>query len=201
MGFVFKINEELAAISVTATELLSITRTITNFIKDPAFKQQFNGIIAEINKSYGVVMDSFAPFYELASEEKFTQLFDETFNRFKSRYLMDVSKPRRYCDNVYDAYVKMQQTKEAKTGFPVLRRSFSRLDAFYDKWITNDALLAMSIDGALKLKNRLLTEISEIKNKDSEDAYLVFSSALDDFNDFLSVIQTKADNVNAVVAS
>ena len=112
---------------------------------------------------------------------------------------MEVSKPRRYCDNVYDAYIKMQQTKEAKTGFPVLKRSFSRLDIFYDKWITNDALLAMSIDGVLKLKNRLLTEVAEIKHKDAEDAYFVFSSAFEDFRDFLTLIQNKSESVSSIV--
>ena len=199
MGFVFKINEELAAITVTATELLSVTRSITGLIKDADFLQRFSEIIAEINKSYGVVIDSFSPFYEIGNEARFTQLFDEKHETFKSHYLMEVSKPRRYCDNVYDAYIKMQQTKEAKSSYPVLKRSFSRLDALYDKWITNDALLAMSIDGALKLKNRLLNEISEIKKKDAELAYIVFSSAFDDFRDYLALIQTKSDSVSRIV--
>jgi hypothetical protein len=199
MSYVFKINEELAAITVTATELLSVTRTISEFIKNAAFLQSFNEIITEINKSYAVVFESFSPFYELDSEEKFIRHFDEKFETFKGRYLMDVSKPRRYCDNVYDAYIKMQQTKEAKTSFPVLKRSFSRLDTFYDKWITNDNLLAMSIDGALKLKNRLLTEIEQIKQKDTEDAYIVFSSAFEDFRDFLTLIQAKSDGVSGTV--
>lgn len=199
MEFVFKINQELAAVTVTATELLSVTRTISGLIKDKAFVQLFNGIVAEINKSYGVVVESFSPFYELDSEEAFTRLFDEKYEAFKGRYLMDVSKPRKYCDNVYDAYIQMQQTKEAKTTFPLLKRSFSRLDVFYDKWITNDALLAMSIDVALKLKNRLLTEIAEIKKKDVEYAYIVFSSAFDDFRDYLTLIQTKSAGVSAIV--
>jgi hypothetical protein len=199
MSFVFKINEELAAVTVTATELLSITRTISGFIKATAFLQDFNEIIAEINKSYGVVIDSFSPFYGLDNEEKFSRHFDEKFETFKGRYLMDVSKPRRYCDNVYDAYIKMQQTKEAKTNFPPLKRSFSRLDTFYDKWITNDNLLGMSIDGALKLKNRLLTEIAQIKLKDTEDAYIIFSSAFEDFHDFLTLIRVKSETISDIV--
>ena len=78
---------------------------------------------------------------------------------------------------------------------------FSRLDTLYDKWITNDAQLAMSIDGVLKLKNRLLNEIAEIKQKDAELAYIVFSSAFDDFRDYLTLIQTKSDRVSHIVNS
>ena len=199
MGFVFKINEELAAIGVTATELLSISRTITGLTKNTAFYPQFGEIVAEINLSYGVLIDSFSPFYELDSEEKFAQQFDEKHETFKASFLMDVSKPRKYCDNVYDAYIKMQQTKEAKSSFPMLKRSFSRLDTFYDKWITNDALLAMNIDSALRLQNRLLNEIGEIKAKDAELAFLVFSSALDDFRDYLTLIQNKSERVSDIV--
>ena len=201
MGFVFKINEELAAIAVTATELLSISRTITGLIKSSAFGQCFSDIVSEINQSYGVVIESFAPFYELDSEEAFIRLFDKKYDSFKGRYLMDVSKPRRYCDNVYDAYIQMQQTKEAKTSFPILKHNFSRLDMFYDKWITNDNLLAMSIDGVLKLQNRLLNEIAEIKQKDAEDAYAVFSSAFDDFRDYLMLIQTKSEEIASKVVA
>jgi hypothetical protein len=201
MGFVFKINEELAAIAVTATELLSITRSTTELIKNPVFIDLFYEIVAEINKSYAVVMDSFSPFSVINSEEDFEKLFDERHAAFKDRFLMDVSKPRRYCDNVYDAYIQMQKTKEAKSSFPMLKRSFSRLDTFYDKWITNDNLLAMSIDGVVKLQNRLLNEIADIKAKDTEDAYFIFTAAFEDFRDFLSLIQVKSDSVYGIVTS
>lgn len=201
MGLVFEINEDLALVAVTATELLSVTETITGLIRNESFLQQFKPIIAEINRSYGVVLDSFAPFQELDNEETFVEHFDEKHAAFKGGYLMDVSKPRKYCDNVYDAYIAMQQTKEAKTSFPVLRQTFARLDRFYDKWITNDAMLAMCIDGALKLKNRLLNEIAEINAKDSEDGYRLFASAFDDFGGFLELIRAKRDRVAQRVAS
>jgi hypothetical protein len=199
MGFVFKINEELASITVTASELLSVTRTITGLIKNQAFVQLFSGIIGEINKSYGVILDSFAPFYELDSEEKFVQRFDEIHQAFKGSYLLDVSKPHKYFENVYDAYIEMRHTKEIKTGFPLLKDTFSRLDEFYDKWITNDSYLALNIDGALKLKNRLLNEIAELKQKDEEYAYLRFASALDDFRDYITFIQDKSNKVASLV--
>lgn len=199
MGFVFKINEELASIAVTASELLSVTQTITGMIKNEAFVQLFSGFIREINKSYDVVIESFAPFYGLDSEEKFVRHFDEIHQTFKDRYLLDVSKPRKYFDNVYDVYIELQHTKEVKTGFPILKNSFSRLDAFYDKWITNDAYLAINIDGALKLQNRLLNEISELNKKDVEHAFINLSSAFDDFRDFVTLIKNKSDRVSSLL--
>lgn len=200
MGFVFKINEELAAIAVTATELLSITRSIKGLIRDNAFIDKFDEIIAKINQSYGVVSDSFNPFYTLDSEKNFEQNFDALHVVFKDCYLMEASKPRRYCDSVYEAYIELQKTKVAKSSFPLLKRNIERLDVFYDKWVTNDNLLAMSVDGVLKLQNRLLNEIAELKGKDTEDAYIIFSSAFDDFRDYLTLIQTKNAEVSEIVA-
>jgi hypothetical protein len=193
MSFVFKINEELARVAITATELHSVTRTISHFIKSPEFVQAFRNIIAEINKSYVVVTDSFLPFYQLDSEEKFSQLFDEKHDAFSNNYLMEVSKPRKYCDNVYDDYIAMRQMKEAQTTFPLLKESFARLDVLYDKWINNDVFLAMSIDGAIKLKNRLLNDIATMKARDTEDAYFLFSSAFDDFHDYVDLIKNRSE--------
>ncbi len=200
MGFEFKINEELATISVTATELSSITSSITGLIKNADFLQKFNEIVAEIDKSYSVVIESFTPFISLDSEELFFRFFDERNEAFKGHYLLDVSKPRKYCDNVYDAYIQLLHTKEAKSNFPPLKRNFERLHTFYDKWVTNDCLLGMSIDGVLKLMNRLLNEIGELKQKDVEDSYAVFASALADFQGYLDQIQAKSDQVMGMVA-
>ena len=199
MGFEYKINEELATITTIANELLSITRAITGLVRNNDFLECFNGIIREINKSFPVVLDSFIPFTALDSEQAFEQGFDDCYETFKAGYLMEASKPRRYCDSVYDTYILMQKTKEAKSQFPILKRSFARLETLYDKWITNDAMLAMSIDGVLKLQNRLLNEIAEMKSKDVEDAYMVFSAAMGDFVGYLTLIQQNSENISVLV--
>ncbi len=196
---IFKMDQQLAVITVTATELLSVTQTITRFIKASEFAKAFSEIIAEINKSYSVLTDSFAPFYELDSEEKFLQWFDEKYSAFKVSYPRDISKPRKYCDSVYDAYIAMKQMKEAKTSFPLIKENFTRLDVLYDKWITNDACLAMEIDGVLKSKSRLLSDIAEMKEKDPEDAYIIFSSAFDDFHDYITFIENKSQRIAGLV--
>lgn len=202
MSFVFKINEELSATSVTAIELISITRTFHSLIKDAEFTALFDSIVATINQSYQVVDQLMSPFLQLDDEASFTQHFDQVLADFKEHYLFDVSKPRRYCDNVYDDYIKLQHSKQAKSGFPLLRRTFARLDGFYDKWITNDNLLAMSIDNAIKLYNRHLSEIAEIKQYDAEDAFVIHHSANEDLSVYTRLIQSKYEQlVELVVAA
>ena len=190
MSFEFKITEELSIIPVTAAELLSIARSYQHFVKSPESLLLFNAIIYEISKSYGVVVDILSPFLELDNEDRFSQQFDEQFRQFKESYLFDISKPRRFCDNVYDDYNTLLQSKEAKSKFPMLKRLFTRLDVIYDKWITNDNLLAMSIDNCVKLYNRHLTDIAELKKRDPEDAYLIHQAANDVFIDFVTLIHT-----------
>jgi len=191
MSFVFKINEELAIISVTATELIAITRTVSHLIKNPDFIERFDNIVMEIANSYTVLDNLLSPFMQLDDAEIFARHFEQNLSEFKNRYLYDVSKPRHFSDKVYDDYLQLQRCKEAKSGFPLLKRTFSRLDGFYDKWITNDNLLAMSIENAIKLFNRHLGEIADIHKHDSEDAFFVFNSANDDFHSYLNLIQQK----------
>lgn len=195
MAIVFKINEELASIAVTATELHSVSKTAVQYINSKDFIAQFSAIVLEINRAYSILDGLFKPFCILNTEELFSTEFDKAISNFKNSYLLEISKPRKYYDNIYEAYVGLQQTKEAKTNFPMIKNNFIRLNDLYDKWINNDAYLAMSIDRAIKLENNLLTDIATLKTKDMEDAYFVFRSSFDDFNDYLSLIQNSADNI------
>lgn len=200
MSFVFKINEELAVIPVTAIELISITNSFNTIVKNGEFLSLYNAIIAEISQSYAVIDELISPFINLDTETKFTQFFEQIFQSFKERYLFDVSKPRRYCDNIYDDYIALQQTKESQSGFPILKRTFSRLDAFYDRWITNDNWLAMSIDNSIKLYNRHLSEISDINKIDPEYAYEIYRSANTDLFGYLDMIRKKHAQLQELVA-
>lgn len=195
MGVVFKINEELASIAVTSTELLATSRSVVEYLKAKDFIDSFANIILEINRSYPVVINAFQPFNQLLTIDSFEQTFDDLHKNFKDSYLLDISKPRKFCDNVYDDYIAMQQMKEAKTGFPPVKSNFIRLNELYDKWINNDAYLAMSIDSAIKLENILLSDITNEKNIDLEDAYNLCKSTFNDFTDYLHIIQKNSDGI------
>jgi len=199
MSQVFNINEELACIAVTSTELASITNTMVKNIRNKDFIYLFSSIINEVNQSYAVLNNLFSPFCNINNETLFKSDFDEKHKFFKDNYLMEISKPRKYCDNVYDSYVEMQQTKESKTGFPLIKNNFLRLNKLYDKWISNDCYLGMSIDRAAKLENNLLTEIANLKIKDSEDAFINLLSSFEDFNDYLEIIRKNHDKITQVL--
>ncbi|OQK15618.1 hypothetical protein AU255_15455 [Methyloprofundus sedimenti] len=66
-----------------------------------------------------------------------------------------------------------------------------RLDELIDKWVTNDAWLAMTIENLFKMLPRLLNEIAELKQKDPGDAYLIFNSAFNSFVPYLNIIRAK----------
>jgi len=192
MSNIFKINEELASIAVTSTELYSVSNTIHHYYAKNAFMAKLSPIILQVNKSYFVLADLFSPFLDIKSMDEFTHNFDTVHSTFKQQYLMEIAKPRKYCDEIYDDYREMKTLKEAQTKYPLLKTSFARLHLLYDKWIDNDAYLPMAIDRATKLFNNFLTDIGDAKNVDIEDAFLVYQSAMDDFRDYIAISEKKA---------
>jgi len=192
MSKVFKINEELANIAVISTELYSSSKSILNYTKNDNFNRLFEKIIIEINKAYTVIDNSFSPFYQIDNEQELIDSFDHLYKSFSENYLMEISKPRKFFDNIYEDFLELQQCKEAKSKFPMLKYHFDRFVTLYDKQIDNDAYLAMSIDRVIKLQNVLLKEIAELKSKDTEDALLVLSFSFADFSDYLNI--TKNNN-------
>lgn len=183
----FRINEEIAASNVVAVEILSAAREAQRFVRNDKTREHFNAVILEFSQSFAVLYESFEPFIALDSFEKFQQQFDAALARFKEQYLLDVARPRKYCDNVYEDYVELQHMKEYKSGFPAFKRLFGRLHAVYDKWISNDCYLGLSIDGAIKQQNLLLTAIAEQKSKDEEEAWEVFATAFADFQPLIGL--------------
>ena len=199
MGLEFQINEELANIAITSTELYAASKNIISFVRNDSFKQQFGQIFTEINQAYCVIDNSFSPFCRLHDEESFVANFDALFANFSENYLMEISKPRKYFDNVYEDFIELQQSKEAKSKFPLLKHHYSRFAGLYDKHIDNDAYLAMSIDRVIKLQNQLLNEISNLKAKDPEDAFLLLHAACEDFADYLQIIRVNRERIDALV--
>lgn len=188
MGIELDIVEELASISVTLTELSSIAKIINGEIKNSEFDKRFNKMVADLAKSYDVVTANLLPLSELDSEATLIDRFDERHAAYTACYLKEISKPRAYADEAYEEYLVLKTQKESKTGFPLLKRTFERLDKFVDKWVTNDAWLAMSIDNLFKRLQNLLNEIATLKKKDPADAFLIYNAAFHDFTPYLGLI-------------
>lgn len=186
------IVEELANISMTLTELSAITSIINSEIKNEVFSTLFNKIVSDIDKCYETVIINIQPFIALNSEENFVNEYDQLQGVYTASYLIEVGKPRVYVENAYEAYLELKMLKESKTQFPILKRTFKRLDELIDKWITNDAWLAMYIDNLFKRLQSLLTEIAELKKKDPNDAYLIYNSAFTNFEPYFELLKKKS---------
>jgi hypothetical protein len=63
------------------------------------------------------------------------------------------------------------------------------LDEFIDKWITNDAWLAMSIENLLKMLQRFLNEVVEQKQKDPTDAFIIFQAVMNAVRPFYALLE------------
>ena len=189
MGIELDIVEELASISVTLTELSSIAKIINGEIKNAEFDKRFNKMVTDLAKSYDVVTANLLPLFEFDSEAALINSFDECHSTYSACYLKEISKPRAYADEAYEEYLLLKGQKECKTSFPLLKRTFLRLDKFVDKWITNDAWLAMSIDNLFKRLQTLLNEIATLKKKDPADAFLIYNAAFHDFHPYLGLIR------------
>jgi hypothetical protein len=200
MGIEFVIDKELANIGMTLTEFSSVTRIINAEIGPGQFSELFNTMMGRMAKAYDVVIDNLQPFIDLDSEDAFVAGFDEQLSSYNGRYLMEISKARTLTVDAYDDYEHLVCMREAKTGYPLLKRTFGRLAELTDKWIANDYWLAMSIDTLYKMLPRLLTEIAELKRKDPGDAWLIYRAAFSDFDIHLALIRQQNARFHAAVS-
>ena len=196
MGLEFTIDKELANISVTLTELASVTAIINQQISNRDFLGQFNQMVATLNQCYQVIIISIQPWMELDSEALFCSQFDARHEAYKTSFLKEASRPRLFVEQAYDQNLALNTFKELKTNYPLLKRTFMRFDEYFDKWIDNDTWLVMSMDTVFKMLNRLLQEIGEFKRKDSEDAYQLYQYAFGDIRIYLQIIQEKSAFLN-----
>lgn len=188
MGIELDIVKELATINVTLTELASIATLVNGEISNPDFSPGFNKMVTDIAKSYDVVTVNLLPLAGFETEAAFTDGFDASHAAYTACYLMEISKPRLYAEDAYEEYLALKTLPQCKTSFPLLKRTFSRLDQLVDKWITNDAWLAMSIDNLCKRLQALLNEIAALKQKDPSDAYQIYDNAFTAFRPYLALI-------------
>jgi len=174
MGVELNIVRELATVSVTASELAAIENLIKGELNKPAFIEQFDKMAGAIGECYGVTAAKIQPWLEITDETEFCEKFDSAHTDFKATYLSITNQPRVASEQAYIQYMVLREYKETQTAYPLLKRTFERLDEFIDKWITNDAWLAMSIENLLKMLHRFLNEVAELKQKDPTDAFTVF---------------------------
>lgn len=188
MGVELDCLQELASINVALTELSTLAQIINGEIRGGEFHTRFHNIIVNISKCFDVVTTNLHVLSEIDSEVALIEKFDQFHASYTESYLKEISKPRIYSDDAYEEYVLLRLQKEIKTGYPLLKRTFERLDKFIDKWITNDAWLAMAIDNLFKRLQTLFNEIAALKLKDPEEAFIIYSSALQAFKPYFDLV-------------
>lgn len=188
MGVELDCLQELASINVALTELSCLAQIVNGEIKGGEFNERFNNIVANISKCFDVVTVNLQALSEIDNEKALIEKFDQFHTEYSESYLKEISKPRIYSDDAYEEYVLLRLLKEINTGYPLLKRTFIRLDKFIDKWITNDAWLAMAIDNLFKRLQALFKEIAELKLKDPEEAFFIYSGAWLAFRPYFELI-------------
>ncbi|MDD4915183.1 MAG: hypothetical protein PHW13_09135 [Methylococcales bacterium] len=178
MGVELNIVRELATVCVTASELAAIENLIKGELRKPAFVEQFDKMTGVIGECYGVTAASLQPWLDMTTETEFCDKFDSIHADYKATYLIATNRPRVISEQAYLEYMALREHKETQTAYPLMKRTFARLDEFIDKWITNDAWLAMSIENLLKMLHRFLNEVAELKQKDPTDAFTIFQAAM-----------------------
>ena len=133
--------------------------------------------------------------FSIKSESDFTSGFNTAFEQYKQRLQEKNSLPRSCVESSYEAYLVFSQSKEAKTGFPILRRTFDRLLNYIDKYVDNDSWLLMNIDNVYKMLNLLLGEIAELNTGDPEEAWLTYDLAMESVLPFMQIINTRAQTL------
>ena len=178
MGVEFNIMRELATVCVTASELAAIEHLVKSELKKPDFVEQFDKMTGAIGECYSVVVANVQPWLDITDESTFCEKFDSVHADYKATYLSITNRPRVASEQAYNESILLREFKETQTAYPLLKRTFVRLDEFIDKWITNDAWLAMSIENLLKMLHRFLNEVADLKQKDPSDAFIIFQAAM-----------------------
>ncbi|MCQ8103527.1 hypothetical protein NP590_05360 [Methylomonas sp. SURF-2] len=195
MGIELKIARELATVCVTSGELAAIEKLLKAELKKPAFVEQFDKMASAIDECYRLTLENMRPLLEIAAEADFNDRFDAIHADFKATYLGITNRPRVASDQAYLDYMTLREFKETQTAYPLLKRTFERLDEFIDKWITNDAWLAMTIENLIKMLHRFLNEVAEFKQKDPADAFALYQVAMNAMRPFLSVLEKRRSSL------
>ena len=188
MGTELNCLKELATVSMSAVELAAVDKVIMTHINDPSFRQDYQSLLKDITNTYQLVLDNLQPLVDFRSEQEFGEGFDQMSQTFLNCYLKEISRPRVNAEFTYEKYLQFKKRKEVNTSYPVLKHHFARLHDFVDKWVDNDIWLAMTIDSLFKMTARLLNELSAAKNRDAEDAFIIYQSGLPAYQAYLDII-------------
>ncbi len=196
MGIEFTITKDMATVSSTISELKAINALICEEIGSEDFRRQYDSLLFDVLNTYRVVLNILKPLTCVNSLDSFHVKFDNLQQCYSENYQSALSEPRINAEFTFEKYLQFRKRRETKTSYPPLKRTFSRLHDYIDKWIDNDIWLAMTIDTLLKMLNRFLTEVGDIKKSDEESAYHLYQSCLGNIPAFLHIIASSLEAID-----
>ena len=191
----FTISKEAASVAATASDLHAIHTILSTQLPKPSFQAILAKVVLPLIETYRTPMGVIAPLTAIQTESAFSSQFAEAWKQYKTGFDETHALPRRYVDESYEAYLILSETKEAKTTYPILRRTFDRLYLYMDKYINNDSWLLMNIDNVYKMLNLLLAEIDDQISVDIEESWFRYQLAFSGLTPFLGIVNDKIERL------
>jgi len=196
MGIEFQVIKDIGTISATLSEVAAVNKVICEEISSENFHKEYESLLFDILQSYRLVVDTLQPLLSIKTAEVFNEHFSKVFADYGERYQATHSETRVNAEFTFEKNLQFRKRKEVKTSYPSLKKSFSRLHDFIDKWIDNDIWLCMTIDTLLKMLFRHLTEVSELYKKDEEMAFGLYCSCVHNLIPFMQIIEQDLNNID-----
>jgi hypothetical protein len=194
------IGYEVANLKVTLSEFSAIIEHISGEAKLQEVRQAIKEMIEEVSVSYKTAVDVFTPLYELNTGRKFNSKFSGARANFKNNYLKSAGKVRTSCGIVTDKLNTLRQRRAWMKNLPFVRRSFERLEALGNNWISNDGRLAQGMDSFLNSMNRFLDRVSKAQKANPAEAFRYLQSSLAQYEDDLLAISERLNKIKQVSA-
>jgi hypothetical protein len=193
------IGYEIATLKVTLSEFSAIIEHISGEAKLQEVRQAIKEMI-EVSVSYETAVDVFTPLYELNTGRKFNNKFSGARANFKSNYLKSAGKVRTSSGIVTDKLNALRQRRAWMKNLPFVRRSFERLEALGNDWITNDGRLAQAMESFLTNMNRFLDRVSKTQKANGAEAFRYLQSSLAQYEDDLRALSERLNKIKQVSA-
>lgn len=188
MNLELKIYKELGSINAAAMQWHNIAATVNKTMGGGEFKDNFNRMYSALIGLFRVVESDIGAVYQIQSIESFNEQFLTLKKDYSASFLKSASQPRQFTEAAHEEYITLSTLKEINTGYPLLKRCFSDLYQYMDKWVTNDSWLVMCADTVFKTTNRWLIDMESFFKQDPDEAWLIYECHCKHMRTLLSLL-------------
>ena len=136
------IKLSLYGFDVDIGEFVRLIRDLAGAKLDAQSKDALKTMIAEVGKSFDVVLDVVTPLYALNTEAMLRSEFPKLYANFKNAYLKNSNEIRTHCHIVTDQFERLKASQSWKQNIPIIRDAFQRLIETEATWASADYTLA-----------------------------------------------------------